>query len=109
MAAHGLERAVGRAIGDELRRRGLGAAQVERRLALAAGSLQALVAGGAGFELDVLRRVLTYLDLDPSAFFAQLLGDGDGPAPGPAPGLARQEVAGLVERVRRALLEIDPA
>lgn len=107
--AGGLERAVGRAIAEELGRRGLTAPQVERRLALPGGSLQALLAGRGALELELLRRLLTYLDLEPSVFFARLLSgapDGESSAAA-APQLARQQVAGLLEQVRRALLEID--
>jgi hypothetical protein len=102
----GLEQAVGRAIGDELARRGLEAPSVERRLSLPGGALAALVAGRGVLEIGLLRRVLTYLDLDPSAFFAGLLADA-GQRAVETPQLARQQVAGLLEQVRRALLEID--
>jgi len=124
-----LEQAVGAEITRLLAGRGLGAAEVERRLGLAGGAVQDLAAGHPNLELVTLRRVLTFLDVDPTAFFTRLLadeggaeadGEGGGDARGSGaagvasgirqrPDVARQQVAGLIEQVRRALLEIDPA
>jgi transcriptional regulator with XRE-family HTH domain len=122
MTARLLEQAVGSEIRRLLTARKLTATEVERRLHLPGGSVQDLAAGHPNLELATLRRVLTFLEVDPSAFFARLLAEDaggglavDAAAGGDAtdfharPEVARRQVAGLIEQVRRALLEIDPA
>jgi len=107
-----MEEVVGRTLAELLAERRVKAMDLERRLDLPGGSLEELVAGRGSLDLEVLRRVLTLLGVAPESFFARVFAQGGGgaagsPAGGPAadsPG--RHQVAGLLDRVRSALLEI---
>lgn len=109
MTAVRLEQQVARALTDLLRERRLRPHDLQRRLDLSPDAVDRLLSGQGGLEMDVLRRVLTLLGVAPAPFFAQLFQDAGSPATdGTSAGPGRQEVAGLLEQVRRALREIAP-
>ncbi len=101
---------MGRTLAALLREQRLSARDLERRLDLPATAVDRLLAGRDHLDMDVLRRVLTVVGVTPESFFARLFTQGTA-AEGPAsPG--RQQVAGLIDRVRAALAEIrtsDPS
>lgn len=114
-SAVSMEAVVGRTLGELFAERRLKVTEMERRLDLPGGRLEDLVAGRGSLDLDVLRRVLTLLGVAPESFFARVFaqggGGGNGGGNGDAPAAdtpGRHQVAGLLDRVRSALLEIGP-
>lgn len=104
-----MEEVVGRTLGRLFAERRVNVMDMERRLDLPGGRLEALVAGRGSLDLDVLRRVLTLLGVTPESFFARVFAEGGGgesPSAPAADAPGRHQVAGLLDRVRSALLEI---
>jgi len=101
-----MEELVGRTLADLLRQQRLSPRDLERRLDLPAASLDRLLAGRGSLDMDVLRRLLTLVGATPESFFARVFAQGAATEPAAGNGPGRQQVAGLIDRVRAALAEI---
>jgi len=116
MTSGNMEVLVGRTLDRLLREQRLSPRDLERRLDLPGDAVDRLLAGHGSLDMDLLRRVLTLIGVAPESFFARLFADRgagaglDGGDPGglPAAPPGRQQVAGLIDRVRAALAEIRP-
>lgn len=105
-----LEERVGAALRERLRSRGWSPQAAAERLDLSPREVTALFSGRGDLPVATLRRALEALGEDPTAFFAEVLAAGEaaGEGAGEEPPVGRDEVAALLDQVRRALGEIDP-